>query len=276
MINLPLKFKNFVNIQEFRLRIFSTILLFSLFWGLYNLGNPFFSFFFVIIFFLLFYEFEFISCNGIKKNQIFKILIFQSLLLTFLISELYLFNFIEKYSNFLFLLSISFSINLIFLKYYTNWFSFFISNLIILSFFSLINILLQPDGLNLFLYLVILISTMDIFAYLGGKTFGNKKIAPNISKGKTIEGTFVGFSITLLMSLVIKYLVDFNIMQALIAGTVIALLAFLGDLLESYLKRNIGVKDSGKLIPGHGGLMDRFDSYFLTLPLYNIYLLNWF
>ena len=57
-------------------------------------------------------------------------------------------------------------------------------------------------------------------------------------------------------------------------GFLIGLLAFFGDLLESYLKRDIGVKDSGKVIPGHGGVMDRFDGYFLTLPLYNVYLVN--
>ena len=88
--------------------------------------------------------------------------------------------------------------------------AFSISNLIILSFFSLINILLLPDGLNYFLYLVILISIMDIFAYLGVKTFGNKKIAPKISKGKTIEGTLIGLSMTFVISLITKELENFN------------------------------------------------------------------
>ena len=273
-INLPLKFKNLFLVQEFRLRILSTVVLLLLFVGLYVLGNPFISYFFVMIFFVLFYEFELISNNGTKKNKIIKILIFQFLLLTFLISELYVSNIVDQFSNFLVILTFSLFINFIFLKNYINWLSFFISNLIILSFFSLINILIQPDGLSFLLYLVILISTMDIFAYLGGKTFGKKTIAPNISKGKTIEGTAIGICVTVLMSLIIKHLANFNIFHALIAGILIALLAFFGDLLESYLKRNIGIKDSGKLIPGHGGLMDRFDGYFLNLPLYNIYLIS--
>ena len=76
------------------------------------------------------------------------------------------------------------------------------------------------------------------------------------------------------MSIMTKYLVNFDIFQAFIAGFLIGLLVFFGDLLESYLKRDIGVKDSGKVIPGHGGVMDRFDGYFLTLPLYNVYLVN--
>ena len=274
IINLPIKFKDIFNVTEFKLRILSTIVLLCLFYGLYFLGNPFFSFSFIIIFFILFYEFEFICWNRIKKNQIFKILIFDFLLLAFLISELYLLNIIVDFSNFLVFLTVSLFINLFLFKTYINWLSFFISNLIILSFFSLINILIQPDGLNFFLYLVILISTMDIFAYLGGKIFGNKKIAPKISKGKTVEGTLIGLSVTILMSIMIRYLVNLDIFQAFIAGFLIALLAFYGDLLESHLKRDIGVKDSGKLIPGHGGVMDRFDGYFLTLPLYNVYLVN--
>tara|TARA_S200000501_G_C20586445_1_gene639555 strand:- start:345 stop:692 length:348 start_codon:yes stop_codon:yes gene_type:complete len=113
---------------------------------------------------------------------------------------------------------------------------------------------------------------MDVFAYIGGKIFGSKKIAPTISKGKTIEGTLIGLSMTVVISLITKHLANFNFSQALISGILIAFLAFWGDLLESYLKRNVGVKDSGNLIPGHGGLLDRFDGYFLILPIYNIYL----
>ena len=246
-----------------------------MFFGLYSLGNPFFSLFLTFIFFVLFYEFESINCNKIKKNQIFKILIFQSLLISFLISELFLLDYLKQYFNFLFFLIVSIAINVLFYKQYITWLSFVISNLIIISFFSLINLLLLPNGLVFFLYLVILISTMDIFAYIGGKIYGNKKIAPKISAGKTIEGTLIGLASTVIVSLMIKSLINFNVYQALIAGFLIAILAFLGDLIESYFKRNIGIKDSGKLIPGHGGLMDRFDGYFLILPLYNIYLVTY-
>jgi len=273
-ISLLLKFKNLKYFNEFGLRVLSGTILFSLFFGLYFLGNPFFSIFFTLIFFAIFYEFELISSNVIKKNQICKILIFQSLLIFFLVSELFLLVFVNKYFNFLIYLIISLSINTLFYKQYITWFSFIISNLIIISFFSLINLLLLPNGLVFFLYLVILISTMDIFAYFGGKIYGYKKIAPKISAGKTIEGTLTGLAFTIIMSLMIKYLMNYNVYQAVTAGFLIAMLAFFGDLLESYFKRNIGIKDSGKLIPGHGGLLDRFDSYFLILPFYNIYLVS--
>ena len=243
-----------------------------MFFGFYSLGNPFFSLLLTLIFFFLFYEFESINCNKIKKNQIFKILIFQSLLISFLISELFLLDYLKQYFNFLFFLVVSLSINVLFYKQYITLLSFIISNLIIISFFSLINLLLLPNGVDYFIYLVILVSTMDIFAYVGGKIFGNKKIAPKISAGKTIEGTLIGLAFTVIMSSIIKHLMNFNVYQALIAGVLIAILAFFGDLLESCFKRNIGIKDSGNLIPGHGGLLDRFDGYLLILPFYNIYL----
>ena len=107
---------------------------------------------------------------------------------------------------------------------------------------------------------------MDILAYFGGKLFGKNKIIPKISIGKTIEGTLIGLISTLLMSFLIKELIVENTINSLIFGLIISVLAFLGDMIESIFKRNVGVKDSGKLIPGHGGLMDRFDGYFLVLP----------
>ena len=109
---------------------------------------------------------------------------------------------------------------------------------------------------------------MDIFAYFGGKLFGKRKIIPKISKGKTVEGTIIGLISTIVLSYVIRDLINFNITYALICGLGISILAFFGDLVESLFKRKMGVKDSGKLIPGHGGLLDRFDGYFLVLPFF--------
>ena len=124
------------------------------------------------------------------------------------------------------------------------------------------------------IYVVILVSTMDIFAYLGGKLFGKRKIIPIISKGKTIEGTIIGLFFTIFISYFIKDLMNFNVINSLLYGFFIGIIAFFGDLLESIFKRNIGIKDSGKLIPGHGGLLDRFDGYFLVIPFSYIFI-NW-
>ena len=94
---------------------------------------------------------------------------------------------------------------------------------------------------------------------------------PSISQGKTIEGTLIGLFCTTLVSVLIRELIGFNVFQALIFGFIFGLLAFLGDLLESFFKRKIGIKDSGNLIPGHGGLLDRFDGYILILPLLSFF-----
>tara|TARA_B100001564_G_C20337776_1_gene533077 strand:+ start:82 stop:426 length:345 start_codon:yes stop_codon:yes gene_type:complete len=107
---------------------------------------------------------------------------------------------------------------------------------------------------------------MDIFAYLGGKLLGKNKIIPQISKGKTIEGTVVGLLFIIITSFLIKDLMNYNVTYSIIFGLIIGILTFLGDLIESIFKRDVGVKDSGKLIPGHGGLLDRFDGYFLVIP----------
>ena len=147
---------------------------------------------------------------------------------------------------------------------------FFISNVIIISFFSLINILLLPDGLNYFFYLVILVSTMDIFAYLGGKTFGNKKIAPKISKGKTYSGLLSGIIIISIFYSLTNYYLDIHYLISYFYVICVILLSFVGDTLVSFLKRSASMKDSGSTIPGHGGFLDRFDSFILVFFLLGI------
>ncbi len=257
-----------VTIQEFRQRFISTIILSLIFMILILLGYPFVTIFFSLLFSLIIFEYEKLI-NVLNKNLLlFKIILLQSTLFLFTIFEIYSFQVSPiLLNNFIFFLSSSILINLIFLIYCnTNLIQLIVSNLIILSLFSLIGILQKPNGLYEFLYIVILVSTMDIFGYFGGKFLGKNKIIPKISKGKTIEGTLIGLISTIIMSFLIKELIHHDIIHSLIFGFIISILAFLGDMIESLFKRNIGVKDSGKLIPGHGGLMDRFDGYFLVIP----------
>jgi len=124
-----------------------------------------------------------------------------------------------------------------------------ISILVVISFFSIIQILLSANGLYIFFYLVVLVTSMDIFAYIGGNIFGKIKIAPNISHGKTVEGTIIGLFFTILMSILFKDIVSVSFINAFFFGLIIGILAFLGDLIESSFKRKVGVKDSGTLIP---------------------------
>ena len=257
-----------VNTQEFRQRFISTTILSFFFLFLILLGNPFVSIFFSLFFSFVFFEYEKLNSKFLQKLQVLKILFLQVIFLFFTIFEIYKIELVYLFfNNNITFLFISVFFNMIFLFYNkSNFINVILSNLIILSFFALIAILNFPNGLYTILYAVILVSTMDIFAYLGGKLFGKRNIIPTVSKGKTVEGTMIGLASTILISYFIKDLMNFNVVYSLIYGFFIGILAFSGDLLESAFKRKIGVKDSGKLIPGHGGLMDRLDGYFIVIP----------
>jgi CDP-diglyceride synthetase len=100
----------------------------------------------------------------------------------------------------------------------------------------------------------------DVGAYAVGSRWGRRKIAPRISPGKTWEGTFGGFGAAALAVLGIAALFGLGRPEAAVAAITIGPAAFAGDLLESWMKRRAGVKDSGALFPGHGGMLDRIDS----------------
>ena len=274
-ISLNLKIKNFINVKNFRLRLLSTVLLSLIFVTLFILGNPVLPVFIIFIFLAVLYEFNIICNSKFVFVNLINVFVFPFLLLFFLLFEINVIGIPLKDNNNYYLIFILFAliINLFFYKIHTNIINFIMSNLLIISFFSLIKILLIPNGLNIFLYLVLLVSVMDIFAYIGGNIFGVKKIAPTISNGKTIEGTLIGLFFSILASVLIRDLIDINFVYALILGFTIGLFSFLGDLLESFFKRRIGIKDSGRFIPGHGGFLDRFDGYILILPLFNLTLI---
>ena len=274
-ISLNLKIKNFINVKNFRLRFLSTVLLSLIFVTLFNLGNPVLPVFMIFIFLAVLYEFNIICNSKFVFVNLINVFVFPLLLLFFLLFEINVISIPLKDNNYYYLIFILIALitNIFFYKIYTNIINFIMSNLLIISFFSLIKILLIPNGLNIFLYLVLLVSVMDIFAYIGGNIFGVKKIAPTISNGKTIEGTLIGLFFSILASVLIRDLIDINFVYALILGFTIGLFSFFGDLLESFFKRRIGIKDSGKFIPGHGGFLDRFDGYILILPLFNLTLI---
>lgn len=116
--------------------------------------------------------------------------------------------------------------------------------------------------------LLFLVWASDIGAYAAGKTFGKHKMAPAISPGKTWEGWAGGFLLTLLLGWAMGFLLpDLPLTHRLVAAAVVAIFAPVGDLAESMLKRSVGVKDSGTMMPGHGGLLDRFDAFLLVLPV---------
>ena len=117
------------------------------------------------------------------------------------------------------------------------------------------------------LLVFILLWVNDTFAFLTGRLLGKHKLFERISPGKTIEGSIGGLVFTLAGIVVFSHFVDWlSLGQAVGLGLVAVVFGTLGDLCESMLKRQAGVKDSGNLIPGHGGILDRFDSVLFAVP----------
>ena len=126
--------------------------------------------------------------------------------------------------------------------------------------------------------LLLLIATWasDTFAYFVGRAIGKHKLAPLLSPKKTVEGAMGGVLGASLTALVfVKLVPGLPLWPVVLLGALIGLASLLGDLVESALKRQAGVKDSGNIIPGHGGMLDRFDSLLFTAPLV-YYIVNLF
>ena len=122
-------------------------------------------------------------------------------------------------------------------------------------------------GVGLLLGLAVCTISYDVFGYLAGSRIGRRKIAPSISPNKTVEGLLAGMAGSVVMAVVVAgSITPWDRLSALALGSVVAVMAPLGDLCESMLKRDLGVKDLGGLLPGHGGVLDRFDAVLFALP----------
>lgn len=127
----------------------------------------------------------------------------------------------------------------------------------------------QAGGAGLVLFLVFLTQFNDVAQYLWGKLFGRHKIIPKVSPNKTWQGFLGGiFTTTACSVLLAELLTPLSLFMAIAAGLIISIAGFIGDVTMSALKRDIGVKDSGNLLPGHGGILDRVDSLTYTAPLF--------
>lgn len=136
-----------------------------------------------------------------------------------------------------------------------------------------------PDGKALLLAMFIMIWLSDTGAFLTGSLIGRHKLFPRISPGKTWEGFFGGITFVVASAFIMKYCFpqSFENISACglcFMGVTVAVFATWGDLVESLIKRTLGVKDSGNLLPGHGGILDRIDSLLLVIPASLFYLIT--
>jgi len=137
--------------------------------------------------------------------------------------------------------------------------------------FALLNFMhngpLGLAGAEITLGFFVLVWTNDTGAFIVGSLIGKHKLAPNISPNKTIEGLMGSIVLTMAMAYVIAtYVISDDLMLWLITGAIVVSFGTLGDLVESMIKRSYGVKDAGTIMPGHGGILDRFDGVLLACP----------
>lgn len=168
-----------------------------------------------------------------------------------------------------------------------NWAYTMLSQLYIALPLSTINVLAfreSNDGMNYFYYLLplsifIFLWTNDTGAYCTGSLLGKHKLFPRISPRKSWEGSIGGGVLVLFVAALISYLEsqgnnlsNLNLIEWLGLGLVVVVFGTWGDLVESLFKRTLGIKDSGNILPGHGGMLDRFDSSIMAIPASVIYL----
>jgi phosphatidate cytidylyltransferase len=125
------------------------------------------------------------------------------------------------------------------------------------------------DGMKLVFFIFIVVWILDTMAYAFGKALGKHKLAKNVSPKKTLEGATAGIVFGVLTAVACRFIFMSNILtlqSAVILGLVITVTGQFSDLAESLIKRDGNVKDSGKIVPGHGGVFDRFDSYLFAAP----------
>lgn len=147
---------------------------------------------------------------------------------------------------------------------------------IVLPFILLCTIQLKHaagSGLSPLMGVFILFWVNDTGAYLSGRLFGKTPLFPTVSPKKTREGLIGGMLLCLGAAWVLSlYALSFSLEIWLVSALIVSVFGSLGDLVESMWKRQLGIKDSGKIMPGHGGLLDRFDAFFIAIPILCIYL----
>lgn len=131
----------------------------------------------------------------------------------------------------------------------------------------------RDEGLEFIIFALLIVWTTDSGAYFTGRKFGKNKLWPEISPNKTIEGFVGGIVIAVIAGVIMQFIAPFEDttwLLLIVVAIVSSIFGQMGDLVESAIKRHYDVKDSGNILPGHGGILDRFDSLLFVLPLLNL------
>ena len=140
---------------------------------------------------------------------------------------------------------------------------------------GLVQIKQEPLGNWLIMAVMVLVWGADIGAYFSGRAFGKRKLAPQVSPGKSWEGVYGGLALSLAITAMVGLFRDWTVVElfkGLFCAAVIVFISVVGDLTESMFKRQSGVKDSSNLLPGHGGVLDRIDSLTAAIPIFAVLL----
>lgn len=158
---------------------------------------------------------------------------------------------------------------------YTRYFLLF--GYVIIPFILTNYVAMGVKGYNpkILISIIILIWTNDTFAYLVGKNFGKNKLFPSVSPKKTIEGFAGGLVFTIIGGALLAnyYIMASTLYIWIVIAAIVSIFSTLGDLIESKLKRVAGIKDTGNIMPGHGGILDRLDSIIFVIPFINLFYL---
>jgi len=136
----------------------------------------------------------------------------------------------------------------------------------------LLKVIFLPNGNYYLLCLFFITWANDVGAYIIGTNFGEIRIYPKISPNKTLEGSVGGILFSIIITFTLKNWLNLSFNKLFFLGLILSMVGQLGDLFESILKRGSGMKDSGKLIPGQGGILDCFDSLLFTAPIFYYYI----